>query len=173
MKVVEASGRLVPLDVDGGRFVALREGRSIELLDQAGRTLRALTPTATPLAGVLSGQTLAILVQGALEVYDTETGALTHRWPLPTVPSGGRCTEALVHCPPVRLQLVAAVRGFALYLLDGKAHLLRLRDGRDVTVGRAIAADLTTEGLFYTFRGSDRYVGHVRFIPYAKLPLKP
>jgi hypothetical protein len=119
----------------------------------------------------LSGQTLAVLVHGALKAYETETGALSHSWPLPSVPSGGRCTDA--HCPPVRLQLVAAVRGLALYLLDGKAHLLRLRDGRDVMVDRALAADLTTEGLFCTFRGSDPYIGRVRFIPYAKLPLKP
>jgi hypothetical protein len=173
VKVSEASGPLAPLDVDAGRIVVLRGTSSIELLDQAGRTLRAFTPTSTPLAAVLSGPTLAVLVQGALEVYDTEAGALPHTWPLPAVPSGGRCSNDVWACPQVRLQLVAAVRGLALYLLDGKAHLLRLRDGRDVTIGRAVAADLTTEGLFYTFRGSGYYRGRVRFVPYAHLPLKP
>ena len=168
VKVADVSGRLVPFDVDAGRILVLRGTKSIELLDQKGNRLRGFTSTAPPLAAVLTGSTLAVLVQGALQVYDTETGALTHSWPLRDVSSGRRCGL----CPLVRLQLVAAGRGLALYLLDGKAHLLRLRDGRDVTVDRAVAADLTSEGLFYTFRMSGRYHGRVRFIPYAKLPLR-
>ena len=175
VEVAETDGPLAPLDVDGGRIVALRGENTIELLDQAGSTLRAFTPTAAPLAAVLSGRALAVLVQGALEVYDTETGVLTHTWPLPNVPSGGRCTNLGdgFRCPQVRLQLIAANAGLALYLLDGKAHLLSLRDGRDVTVDRAVAADLTSEGLFYTFRTSGPYHSRVRFVPSAKLPLKP
>ena len=172
VEVAEASGPLVPLDVDAGRIVVLRGANTIELIDQTGRTLHAFTPTAAPLAAVLTEQTLAVLTQGALDIYDPETGALIHSWPLPDVPSGGRCTNLGDVCPQLRLQLVAANRGLALYLLDGKAHLLRLRDGRDITVDRAVAADLTTAGLFYTFRMSGHYHGRVRFIPYANLPLR-
>ncbi len=158
LEVTKANGMLVPLDVDGGRIAALTGTNTIELLNQTGETLRTLTPTATPRAAVLTGRSLAILAPHTLEVYDTQSRVLTHSWPLPDVPTGGRCTN--LQCPVVRLQLIAAARGRVVYLLDGKVHLFRLRDGHQATVDNANAADLTDQGLFYTnvFRG-------VRFIP--------
>jgi hypothetical protein len=153
--------------------VVLRGDRSIELWDASGRALRTFTFTSEqPLGAVLSGRSLSVLLQGRLDVYDTETGALLHSWPLPDVPSGGRCRNPREPCPSIRLELDAGAGGLVLYTFDRAVHLLRLSDGRDVAVTRAAAADLTTAGLFYASAFGGLYRGRVRFIPYAQLPLR-
>jgi len=173
VQIAEANGPLQPLAVDGGRIVVLRGDRSLELWDASGQTLRAFPFTSEPpLAAVLGGRSLSVLVQGRLDTYDTQTGALLHSWPLPDVPSGGRCRSVGEQCPAVRLELVAAAKGLVLYVVDRTVRLLRLSDGRDVAVARAAAADLTPAGLFYASAFGGIYPGRVRFIPYAELPLR-
>ena len=173
VEIAQATGPLKPLDVDGGRIVVLRGDRAIELRDASGQTLRAFRFTSEqPLAAVLSGRSLSVLVQARLDTYDTKTGALLTSWPLPDVPSGGHCRNVGEPCPSIRLELKAAAKGVILYVLDRTVHLLRLSDGRDVAFTRAAAADLTGSGLFYASTFGGPYRGRVRFIPYAELPLR-
>src|SRR5205085_1005013 len=93
-----------------------------------------------------------LLGDGSLLVYgawSAATGDLLHAWPLPDVPSTGRCRR--LFCPTVRLTLDDEARGLAVYTLDGAVHLLRLRDGFDYTVPGATAAELEDTGLFYAY----------------------
>jgi hypothetical protein len=126
-----------------------------------------------PLAAELSGRDLVVLRRGALSVYDTADSALMHVWPVPDVPSGGPCRTYVGECvEDVRLQLLGAARGLALYLVDGTAHVLNLRDGREVAVVRADTARLTSAGLFYARTVAGTYPGRVRFVPFGKLPAR-
>lgn len=158
---------LQPLAVEDGRVVARHPDGSLELLDLLGGVLRTLDVPA--LGAALAGDDLVVLVHGQLRDYSASTGELLHAWPLPDVPSAGRCR--LEYCPPVRLTLDDAARGLALYTLDGAVHLLRLRDGSHATVPGATVAELTDAGLFYTYPGEKPWPGRIRFVPFAELPL--
>jgi hypothetical protein len=110
-----------------------------------------------------------VLVQGQLRDYSVSSGELRYAWPLPDVPSSGGCR--VTGCPGIRLILDDAARGVVVYTLDGVVHLLRLRDGADVTVPGATTAELTDAGLFYAFKGEDPWPGRIRFVPFDELPL--
>jgi hypothetical protein len=88
-------------------------------------------------------------------------------WPLPDVPSSGRCR--LTGCPGIRLTLDDTARGVVLYTLDGVVHLLGLRDGSDRTVPGATTAELTDAGLFYAYAGQAPWPGRIRFVPFSEL----
>ena len=156
------------LAVDDGRIVARRSDNSLELLGLDGGLLRRFEVPA--LAAALDGDDLVVLVRGELRDYSASTGALLHTWPLPDVPSAGRCR--LPSCPGIRLTLLDAARGLALYALDGGVHLLRLRDGADVAIPFALAAALTDAGLFSTFAGAEPWPGGIRFVPFDELPVR-
>lgn len=159
---------LQPLALDGGRIVVRRADGSLELLDLLGGVLRTLDVPA--LGAALAGDDLVVVAKGELRDYSASTGMLLHAWPLPDVPSSGRCLSG--YCPGIRLTLDDAARGLALYTLDGVVHLLRLRDRADVTVPGATAADLTDAGLFYAYTGEEPWPGRIRFVPFAELPLR-
>jgi hypothetical protein len=157
-----------PLAVDDGRIVARRSDGSLELLGRDGGLLRTFEGPA--LAAALAGDDLVVLVGGELRDYSASTGERLRTWPLPDVPSSGPCR--LPSCPGIRLTLLGAARGLALYKLDGAVHLLRLRDGADVTIPFALSAALTDAGLFTTFAGVEPWPGGIRFVPFADLPLR-
>jgi hypothetical protein len=108
-------------------------------------------------------------VQGELRDYSVSSGELLHAWPLPDVRSSGRCRAGW--CGPIRLTLDDAARGVVVYTLDGVVHLLRLRDGANVTVPGATTAELTDAGLFYAYPGEEPWLGRIRFMPFDELPL--
>ena len=87
------------------------------------------------------------------------------------VPSGGVC--GMPPCPTITLQLVDAARGLAAYILSGKLHLLRLRDGRDKVVATASDARFGDTGLFYAYTAAAPWVSRIRFVRWASLPLRP
>jgi WD40-like Beta Propeller Repeat len=168
VQITKSTDDLQPLSVDRGRIVARRADGSLELLDVEGGVLRTFDVHA--LGAVLAGDDLVVLVQGQLRDYSASSGALLETWPLPDVPSAGRCRD--LACPGVRLTLDDAARGVAVYTLDGVVHLLRLRDGEDKTVPGATAAELTDAGLFYAYVGADPWPGRIRFVPFDELPLR-
>jgi Tol biopolymer transport system component len=162
-------GPLRPLDVDAGRIVVSGDNATL-VLGQDGQQLLSL-PVPT-LAAQLTGSDLVLLALGALRDYDAITGSLLHTWPLPDVSVGGFCGVPAWACGSPRLRLEGAARGLVAYLLDGKLHLLRLRDGADTVVADASAAQLDDDGLFYAYRTTGVWPGRVRFVPFDELPLR-
>ena len=118
---------------------------------------------------MLAADDLVVLVRGGLRDYSASTGDLRYVWPLPDLPSSGRCR--FFYCSGIRLTLDDAARGVVVYTLDGVVHLFRLRDGADVTVPGATAAELTDAGLFYAYPGEEPWPGRIRFVPFDELPL--
>jgi Tol biopolymer transport system component len=166
VQVASRSDDLQPLAVDGGRIVARRTDGSLELLSLDGHVLE--TFDVPSLGAAIAGDDLVVLVQGALRDYRVSSGELLHAWPLPDVPSAGRCR--ISYCAGIRLTLDDAARGVVVYTLDGVVHLLRVRDGADATVPGATAAELTDAGLFYAYRGEEPWPGRIRFVPFDELP---
>jgi hypothetical protein len=164
--VARRSYELQPLAVDDGRVVARHADGSLELLSLDGSVLE--TFDVPSLGAALAGDDLVVLVQGELRDYSVSSGELLHAWPLPDVPSSGRCR--LTDCPGVRLTLDDAARGVVVYTLDGVVHLLRMSNGEDKTVPGATVAELTDAGLFYAYAGADPWPGRIRFVPFDELP---
>lgn len=166
-EIAQGGEDLQPLAVDGGRIVACRGHESLDLLDADGNLLARWS--VAPRGAALAGDDLVVLVEGALREYSVSTGELLHEWPLPDVPSAGRCGAPFL--PGTRLTLDAMARGRVLYTLGGVIHLLRLADGADVTIAGATSADLTDAGLFDAYAGDAPWPGRLRFVPFAELPL--
>jgi len=162
-------GPLRPLDADTGRIVAGGDNATVVLDADGGQLLSVPVSTA---AAQLAGSDLVVLVPGALRVYDATTGDLVHSWPLPDVSFGGFCGVPTWECGSPRLLLEGAARGMVVYLLDGKLHLLRLRDGADAVVADATAGQLSDSGLFYAYRTTGMWPGRIRFVPFSELPLQ-
>jgi hypothetical protein len=78
-RVARANGELTVLSVDAGRIVA-RTDHGIRLLTATGRRLHDF-PVENVRAAALSGDRLALRVQGAFEVYDTGSGELVKSFP--------------------------------------------------------------------------------------------
>jgi len=161
-------GPLVPFDADDGRILAGGDNATL-VLDADGAELLSIPTSA--LGGQLAGRDLVLLRRGELRQYDAASGELVKVWPLPDVPSGGPCGKP---CPRVTLKLEDLARGLALYMLDGRVHLLRLSDGRDTVVAEGTAARFGDGGLFYAYE-TDSYPwkGRIRFVPFDRLtPLR-
>jgi hypothetical protein len=165
VQVASRSVNLQPLAVDEGRILVRHLNGSLELLSLEGRVLE--TFDVPSLGAVLAGDDLVVLVQGELSDYSVASGELLHVWPLPDVPSFGRCRA--IWCDGLTLD--DAARGVAVYRLDGVVHLLRLSNGDDVTLPGVIAADLTDAGLFFAYLGDTPWPGRIRFVPFDHLPL--
>jgi Tol biopolymer transport system component len=168
VQITHGAEDLQPLSVDGSRIVARRPDGSLWLLGPDGGLLRTFVMSS--LGAVLAGDDLVVLVQGELRDYSASTGELLEVWPLPDVPSSGRCR--LFSCSGIRLTLDDAARGDIVYTLDGVVHLLRLSSGADATVPGATVAELTDSGLFYAYPGEEPWPGRIRFVPFDELPLR-
>jgi Tol biopolymer transport system component len=162
-------GPLRPLDADAGRIVVSGDNATL-VLDGDGRQLLSL-PLSTQ-AAELTGADLVVLVPGGLRDYDAATGALLHSWPLPDVASGGFCGVPVFLCGSPRLRLEDAAHGLVAYVLDGQIHLLRLADGRDVTLHDGSIARFDDGGLFYAYPASGVWRGRIRFVAFDQLPLR-
>ncbi len=121
---------------DGDRIAVLRlapyHKRRLEIYGQSGRRQLAIG-LRRPLPGnyrgdgiALQGPHLLVLSGQRLLVYDSQTGALRHSWPVP-----GRATN------------LDACGGIAAYAESGALHVLRLSTGKDVVFDR---------GEFHTLR---------------------
>jgi len=128
--VAHADGELRVLAVDAER-IAARTDDGVRLLTGAGKRLRDFPVEAT--AAALSGTRIALRTPDAIEVYDTGSGQLTVRFPVPKA---------------VRL---ADLEGELLVTAAGRTVTLqRLSDGRTTTIraGGTARAQLEPPGLF-------------------------
>jgi hypothetical protein len=163
---------LQPLSVDSGRVALRRASGALEIRKPNGALARQFPGLAGLTRGAeLMGDRLVVLVPGRLREYKVTTGALLRARPLPNVSSGGVC--GMPPCPTVALQMVDAARGLVAYILSGKLHLLRLRDGRDRVVATATDARFGDTGLFYSFAKPAPWVSRIRFVRWAALPVQP
>jgi hypothetical protein len=162
---------LRPLAVSAGRVLLLNNGL-LELRNTGGAVMHQFGGVAGIMRGAdLMGNRALVLVPAALRVYNASSGALVRTRALPNVTSAGVC--GMPPCPTVALQLLDAARGLVAYTLAGKLHLLRLRDGRNRIVAAAADARFGSRGLFYAYSGAAPWVSRIRFVSWARLPLRP
>ena len=126
--------------VNAGRIAVQQSNGSVLLYSSAGAYQRSIPVPAGVFAGTeLSGNQLVTLRNGSLEVYDTGTGALSKSIPI-TAPK-----------PTLR----GFSGGFAVYLSGATVRVIRLSDGKDVTIrvpGSAPAdVQIDPSGLFYSY----------------------
>lgn len=162
---------LRPLSVSAGRVLLLNNG-VLELRNASGAVTRQFGGVAGVMRGAdLMGSRVLVLVPAALRVYNATTGTLVRTRPLPNVTSAGIC--GMPPCPTAALQMLDAARGLVAYTLSGKLYLLRLRDGRKRVVAAAQDARFGSKGLFYAYSAAAPWVSRIRFVPWARLPLRP
>jgi hypothetical protein len=160
-------GPYTPLDVDQARIVVSSPDKTRVLGSDGTILLSVPVPT---LAAQLDGSQLVLATGSELRVYDAQTGALKHSWPLAAGPAGHDCDRYgdpscdLGQPTPVTLEDVSY--GLAAYIDAGQVHLLRLGDGDDNVVGDGTIARFTAAGLAYADGA------RVRLRPYDQLPLQ-
>ena len=162
---------LRPLSVSAGRVLLLNNG-VLELRKTAGAITRQFGGVAGVMRGAdLMGNRVLVLVPAALRVYNARTGALVRTRRLPNVTSAGIC--GMAPCSTVALQMLDAARGLVAYTLNGKLHLLRLRDGRNRVVAPAEDARFGSRGLFYAYSAPAPWISRIRFVQWSALPVRP
>jgi hypothetical protein len=143
------------VDSVSGGLIAVREDEAAAILDDHGRLVRVFPLGAGEInAARLDGGRLAVARAGAIEVYDVSTGAGVLQRPL-----------------PARFRLVDVDGGIAVLLRNNIVMLLRLEDGRSVTLtpGRSpVLAELEAPGLYYSYGTRDDH-GRVVFMPRAEI----
>lgn len=143
------------VDSVSGGLIAVREDEGAAVLDDHGAVVRDFPLGAGEVtAARLDGSRLAIARAGAIEVYDVSTGAGVLQRPL-----------------PARFRLVDVDGGIAVLLRNNVVRLLRLEDGRTVTLtpGRSpVLAELEAPGLYYSYATSAGG-GRVAFMPRAEI----
>ena len=159
--IASSPGPLVPADVNAGRVVAYGTNATL-VLDAEGRTL--LSVPVSPLAAQLAGDDLVLLERGRLRVYDASTGVLRGAYDLPDVPSGS--DGGGPRYERYRLELHDAAHGLAVYVFDGRIHVVRLSDGTDVVVGYGTNARFIDAGLVFADHA------RIRLVRYADLPVR-
>ncbi len=143
------------VDVDAGRIATRQATGGITILGPAGGVLGTVPVPAGELAGAaLSGSTLAVLRDAALEVYDTGTGVLEKTLPLA---AGAELTD---------------LQGdLAVYLAGTAVHVVDLQTGEDALFSASPAgpvdAELEAGGLTYAYNVSGAKLGRVVFVPLA------
>jgi len=165
--VATSPGPLVPFDVNDGRIVV--GGNNATVVLNSGGTPFVSVPV-SPLAAQLSGSHLVILTRGWLFDYDVASGALSHAWPMPDVPSGGECGSphsGTWECRQAQLVLEDAARGLVTYTLFGQVSVLRLADGAATTVSAGTFARFTDTGLVYANGAL------LHLVPFDQLPIRP
>lgn len=163
---------LQPLSVDSGRVVVRLPNGSLVVRTSTGAVVHQFPGLAGQTRGAeLMRNRLLVVVPGKLLVYSLPGGAQVRMRPLPNVPSAGVC--GMPPCPAATLQLVDAARGLVAYILSGKLHLLRIRDGRDRVVATATDARFGDTGLFYSYDTTGPWPSRIRFVRWGALPVRP
>jgi hypothetical protein len=173
LQLTTANDVLRPLSVDGDRVVLRRANGALEVRRPNGTLVRQFPGLAGLSRGaeLMGGNRLVVLVPARLREYRIPNGALVRTHPLPNVSSGGVC--GMPPCPTIKLQLVDAKRGLVAYILSGKLHLLRLRDGVNKVVANAADARFGDNGLYYAYTAAAPWVSRIRFVRWASLPVPP
>jgi hypothetical protein len=174
-QLVSVAGAVDPLSVDTGHVVAREANGTLVVWDFKGAFVQTFSAGVgkSPAAELMGNNRLVMLVPGHVLLFNIVTGLQLRDRSVPAVTSGGVC--GIPPCPTATLRLVDAAHGLVAYILSGKLHLLRLRDGKDV---RAVRADVTDArfgdtGLFYSFKTTGQWPGRIRFVPWRQLVLRP
>ena len=169
------AGAVNPLSVDTGHVVAREANGTLVVWDFKGAFVQTFSAGVGkgPAAELMGNNRLVMLVPGHILLFNIVTGLQIRDYAVPAVSSGGNC--GIPPCSPATLRLVDAARGLVAYILSGKLHLLRLRDGKDVPAARVTVADARfgDTGLFYSFKTTGPWQGHIRFVPWRQLVLRP
>jgi hypothetical protein len=143
--------------VDAGRIAVQHADGSVTLFSASGVPKTQIAIPGGRFAGLaLSGNQLAVIRDGSLEVYSTATGALTKRIALPATPA------------PTLRDLDA---GLAVYTAGRIVHVVKVATGRNrawSTPTTTVDAQLEKTGLWYAYnRASGPAHGRVVFVPRA------
>jgi hypothetical protein len=144
---------LTVVAVDAGRIVTQQPDGSVTLYSTSGGVLQHIAvPTGKFSGFALQGSQLVTLRNGNLELYSVNSSALVKTIPL-----------AAGSPAPVLRDLQS---GLAVYVRGLKVHVVRLSNGRDLTIratgGAPVDAQIDTSGLFYSYNW-----GCVVFVPFA------
>jgi hypothetical protein len=159
--IASSTGALTPLSVDAGRILVDHEDGTMDIRIADGTVVRSFTFDEASVRGArLQGNDLVVQTPTSIEVTDATTGVFQRRWPLPTPDA----TLTDLH------------RGIAVLVAGTDFDLLRLSDGREVTItapgAGPVLAQLERSGLFYSYTANDaKYPGRVVFVPFDRLPL--
>jgi hypothetical protein len=124
--------------VNAGRIATLDSAGTVRLHTAAGRLVGLLRPPSARAVALLGDRLVVLTATASLEVYDTATGELAHRWPI----------EPGTHSE------VDASAGFATYTRLREVHAVRLADGVDRVVAdtpRSVTAQIEPSGLVYAY----------------------
>jgi hypothetical protein len=141
-----------PVESVSGGLIAIHEPGAVSVLDARGQLVRVFSFAPDDVAVArLDGGRLVVWRFGVLDEYDVATGALLLSRPLPT-----------------GFRLVDVDGGIAVLTSAGGVELLRLDDGRSLTLpaGDPTLADLEPPGLYYSYATADGG-GRVVFVPRA------
>jgi Tol biopolymer transport system component len=152
--------------VDAGRIALIQSNRSVMLLGADGRRLdRFFVSTQSVRDALLRGSRLFLLARRTIDTYDIRRHRKLQTRPLQLGVSG-------------YARLVGVRNGVLVYIAGIAIHIVRLSDGRDLTLnipsqGGAAVAALTTRGLFagYELTYSHEPDNILEFIPFSRLRL--
>jgi hypothetical protein len=174
-QLVSVAGAVDPLSVDTGHVVARETNGTLFVWDFKGAFVQTFSAGVgkDPAAELMGNNRLVILIPGHVLLFNIVTGLQIRDYAVAGVSTGGNC--GIPPCPAATLRLVDAARGLVAYILSGKLRLLRLRDGKDRQAARATVTDARfgDTGLFYSFKTAGPWQGHVRFVPWRQLVLRP
>jgi hypothetical protein len=158
---VAAQMSLVALAANAGRIAILEPSGAVLLVSAMGAVLKEIAVAPGTLSGAaLQGSQLIMLRNGKLELYDTVSGTLTKTIPLP---AGSPA--------PVLRDLQ---RGLAVYVRGRAVHVLRLADGKSLTItapgSGPVDAQIEPTGLYHSYNLPKAMShGRVVFIPFHQL----
>lgn len=140
-----------PVDSVSGGLIAIRKAGAVTVLDEQGKLVRSFPfAPADVYGGRLDGGQLVVVRSYTLESYDVATGARDASQPF-----------------PAGYQLADVDGGIAVLRRAGTVTLLRLADGRSLTLAHGdgpMFADLEPPGLYYSYETADGG-GRVVFVP--------
>lgn len=155
------AGRL--LAIDRQRLVVLRPHGNVLVLTERGRISSTVGVGRRPVEAARLAETRLIIQRdGEIDVYDSKTAALQHRWPTAAGPA------------PTTLE--DAEGDYAVYTSGIAVHLLQLSTGLDRILAipheaQPAHAQLTPDGFYYSYNQEDAGAapGRLAFVPAREL----
>jgi hypothetical protein len=124
--------------VDSGRIATLDSSGTVRLHTAGGRLVGVIRPTSARAVVLRRDRLVVLTATASLEVYDTATAELVHRWPI----AAGTHPQ------------VDASSGFAVYTRLREVHAVRLVDGVDRVVAetpRSVTAQIEPSGVVFAY----------------------
>lgn len=155
-----ASGEqaVVSSSADAGRVAVLRSDGSVGIFSATGRQLKEITPSSAQEIAMGGGRLVVLTETKTLEVYNAETGARQHTWPI-------KIRHSYQHAG--HLQAYGRIAVFSVWPIYGGRDLriLDLKTGRSITLPsqpRSAWDDacVGSLGLVYAVNSYKAYGGH-------------